>query len=186
APTPSAAAEIVIRAKAEICEQIDSGVRRIRHALERRVGSYRSELRHLASSDGIGRFPRRVRQHRDALQGDRVALYRVVEDRARRIRRRLDACREPLVRYPVRLDHAKRDLRAAMGRLQAVSPLSVLSRGYAIAFSLRRGRRKPIRDVTAVGIGERVEVQVQKGRFRCTVDERTLGVESLWPVPTEE
>src|SRR5688500_7373161 len=54
AATPSAAAEIVIRAKDEICFQIDQTVRRIRQVVEGRVQRYRHELRHLASSDGIG------------------------------------------------------------------------------------------------------------------------------------
>src|SRR2546428_4847315 len=37
APTPSAAAEIVIRAKSEICRQVDSDIRRIRLILESRI-----------------------------------------------------------------------------------------------------------------------------------------------------
>src|SRR5205085_5417752 len=41
APTPSAAAEIVIRAKSEICLQVDNGVRRIRQIVESRVRNYR-------------------------------------------------------------------------------------------------------------------------------------------------
>ena len=80
---------------------------------------------------------------------------------------------------------ARRNLESITGTLQAVSPLSVLSRGYAIAFSLRRGR-KPILDATAMAIGERIEVQVKRGTMRCTVDAKTLGVESLWPVPAAE
>src|SRR5437868_12286842 len=51
APTPSAAAEIVIRAKSEICTQVDHMTRRVRHVVESRVRNYRHELRHLASSD---------------------------------------------------------------------------------------------------------------------------------------
>ncbi|MGZ8867439.1 MAG: exodeoxyribonuclease VII large subunit, partial [Thermoanaerobaculia bacterium] len=51
APTPSAAAEIVVRAKSEISNQIDNSVRRVRHLIETRVRNYRHELRHLASSD---------------------------------------------------------------------------------------------------------------------------------------
>lgn len=205
APTPSAAAEIVIRAKAEICDQIDHAARRIRHVLDLRIRHYRSELRHLGSTDGIGRFPARVSRSRDRLQHGRLSLYRLLEGQARSLRRRLDAAREPLARFPMRLavpdrkrylglvgerlsgsvqsrlTRARRDLESSVSTLQAVSPLSVLARGYAIAFSLRR-RRKPILDATAVSIGEQIEVQVRKGRLRCTVDERTLGVESLWPV----
>src|SRR5574340_1337814 len=46
APTPTAAAEIVIRAKSEICTQIDHAVRRVRYVVENQVRNYRSELRH--------------------------------------------------------------------------------------------------------------------------------------------
>src|SRR5204863_112407 len=51
APTPSAAAEIVIRAKSEICTHIDHMTHRIHHIVEGRVRNYRHELRHLTSSD---------------------------------------------------------------------------------------------------------------------------------------
>src|SRR5438132_2914993 len=49
APTPSAAAEIVIRASSEICRQVDSDIRRFRHVLDSRVRNFRHEVRHLAS-----------------------------------------------------------------------------------------------------------------------------------------
>ena len=68
-----------------------------------------------------------------------------------------------------------------MATLQAVSPLSVLSRGYAIAFSRTRRGRKPILDSSQVHVGEHIEVQLKKGRLNATVDSQTLGVESLWP-----
>jgi exodeoxyribonuclease VII large subunit len=209
APTPSAAAEIVVRAKAEICDQIDGAVRRVRYVIDRRVRHYRSELRHLSSTDGIGRVPARIRRRRQDLQQKRVSLFRVLDGQARLLRRRLDSVREPLARFPGRLALAdrkrylalvgarlaiaargnvagsRRKLESTVTTLQAVSPLSVLGRGYAIAFSLRRGRR-PIQDATTVSIGEPIEVQVRKGRLQCTVDGRTLGVESLWPVPGHE
>src|SRR5436190_10575248 len=43
APTPSAAAEIVIRAKSDVCRQVDQDVRRVRQIVETRVRHYRSE-----------------------------------------------------------------------------------------------------------------------------------------------
>jgi exodeoxyribonuclease VII large subunit len=158
APTPSAAAEIVIRAKSEICMQIDGMTRRVRHIVESRVRNDRHEVRHLSSS-----------------------LFRLLEARATSMRRRLAACDELLVLYPVRIAHERQRLRAVIATLNAVSPLSVLSRGYAIAFSRTRRGRKPILDSSQVKVGEQIEVQVKKGRLACTVDARTLGVESLWP-----
>ncbi|HYS52997.1 MAG TPA: exodeoxyribonuclease VII large subunit [Thermoanaerobaculia bacterium] len=158
APTPSAAAEIVIRAKSDICRQVDSDVRRIRNIIESRV------------------IARRERLHRR-----RVMLYRIVESRARSMRARLTAARDPLARFPTRVVRERQQLQALAATLNAVSPLSVLSRGYAIAFSRLRNRRKPILDSAVVRVGDPIEVQLKKGRLECTVDAKTMGVESVWP-----
>jgi exodeoxyribonuclease VII large subunit len=162
APTPSAAAEIVIRAKSEICAHVDSLVRRVRATVESRV---------LA--------------RRERLNRQRVSLYRMVESRARALRARLRAANEPLAAFPARITRARHRLEATAATLQAVSPLSVLSRGYAIAFSRTKRGRKPILDSAVVAVGDPIEVQLKKGRLECTVDSRTLGVESLWPEPPQ-
>lgn len=181
APTPSAAAEIVIRAKSEICTQIDHMTRRVRHVVESRVRNYRHELRHLASSDRLGIAVRRVAIARERLQRRRMLLFRMLDARAKSLRQRLRACDEPLARVPARIEHARHRLRAVVTTLHAVSPLSVLSRGYAIAFSRTRRGRKPILDSAQVKVGEPIEVQLKRGRLEATVDRHTLGVESLWP-----
>lgn len=181
APTPSAAAEIVIRAKSEICSQVDHMTRRVRHVVENRVRHLRHELRHLSSSDRLGIVARRVTMARERLERRRVALYRLLDARARILRRRLTACEEPLAQYPARIQRERNRLRGVVATLQAVSPLSVLSRGYAIAFSRTKRRRKPLLDSSQVQVGEQIEVQLKKGRLEATVDSRTLGVESLWP-----
>lgn len=209
APTPSAAAEIVIRAKDEICSQIDFAVRRIRGVVETRVREYRQELRHLASSDGIRQIERLVELRRRQLVGNRVRLFTLLERQARVLRQRLNASVEPLSRFPARLAlrnqklhvetirgrlaHAMRtrlqaqqhQLRSIVGTLNAVSPLSVLSRGFAIAFAERGGRMRPLLDSANVNVGEPIEVQLKKGRIRATVDGKTFGLETLWPDPGE-
>ena len=181
APTPSAAAEIVIRAKSEICSQIDHMTRRVRHVVENRVRAYRHELRHLSSSDRLGIVVRRVAAARERLERRRLSLYRMLDARAKLLRRRLAVCEEPLSRYPARVERERQRLRATVATLQAVSPLSVLSRGYAIAFSRTKRGRKPILDSAQVQTGDHIEVQLKRGRLEATVDSRTLGVESLWP-----
>jgi exodeoxyribonuclease VII large subunit len=182
APTPSAAAEIVIRAKSEICTQVEHGVRRIRHVLEMRLRNYRHEVRHLASADRLGLLPRRIAAQRERLNRRRVSLYRLLESRARELRTRLRAVDEPLARVLMRVQRSRHQLESTVATLNAVSPLSVLSRGYAIAFSRTRNRRKPILDSTAVQVGDAIEVQLKKGGLNCTVDSRTMGIESIWPV----
>lgn len=181
APTPSAAAEIVIRAKSEICTIVDHHVRRIRHIVESRVRNLRHELRHLASSDRLGLVLRRIAGHRERLDRDRVRLYRMLEAKARGLRQRLAATERPLAQFPVHVARERHRFEATVTTLNAVSPLSVLSRGYAIAFSRVRNRRKPILDSNAVSVGEHVEVQLKRGAMSCTVDAKTLGIETTWP-----
>jgi exodeoxyribonuclease VII large subunit len=186
APTPSAAAEVVIRAKSEICTQIDHMTRRVRHVVESRVRNYRHELRHLVSSDRLGLLPRRIASRRERLDRSRVTLFRMLEARARSMRARLAAVNAPLLRFPAQVARERERLRSTAATLGAVSPLSVLSRGYAIAFSrTKRGKRKPIMDVAAVSIGEPIEVQLKTGRLACTVDGKTMGLETVWPTTGE-
>ena len=158
APTPSAAAEIVIRAKSEIRANVDSLLRRVRSSVQSRV---------------LGR--------RERLNRRRVSLYRMLEARARALRLRLRAASEPLAAFPSRLARDRQRLNATAATLQAVSPLSVLSRGYAIAFSRTRNRRKPILDSAAVQAGDPIEVQLKRGALACTVDAKTFGIETTWP-----
>jgi exodeoxyribonuclease VII large subunit len=185
APTPSAAAEIVIRAKSEICTQVDHMTRRVRHVVESRVRNYRHELRHLASSDRLGLLPRRIAVQRERLNRSRVTLFRLLESRARSMRARLTSVSAPLLRFPAHVARERERLRATAATLSAVSPLSVLSRGYAIAFSrTKRGKRKPIMDANVVNAGDAIEVQLKRGAMQCTVDAKTLGIESVWPEVT--
>ena len=182
APTPSAAAEIVIRSRSEIFAQIDHMTRRVRHVVESRVRNYRHELRHLASSDRLGVLPRRIALRRERLNRSRLTLHRMLEARARSMRARLGSISAPLLRFPAQVARERERLRSTVATLSAVSPLSVLSRGYAIAFSrTKRGRRKPILDANAVNVGDGIEVQLKRGAMQCTVDGKTLGIETAWP-----
>jgi exodeoxyribonuclease VII large subunit len=205
APTPSAAAEIVVRAKDEIAMRIDNAARRVREVVERRVGRYRADLRHFASGDGLGRVPLRAERARQRLQSARVRLMRVLDRHARVLRARLRAADEPLLRMRERLEiperiHRTLTLQASLerlvrsrvegsrarlateaARLEAVSPLSVLARGYAIAYQFVGRKKRPIQDAAKVSIGETIEVQLRKGSLAATVDGKTMGLETILP-----
>ncbi|MDI6875035.1 exodeoxyribonuclease VII large subunit [Candidatus Solincola sp.] len=58
-------------------------------------------------------------------------------------------------------------LELAASRLDALSPLAVLSRGYAIA--TRRGETRPLKDSLEVAEGEEVDVRLHRGRLFCEV-----------------
>ena len=60
--------------------------------------------------------------------------------------------------------------RLLASRLQALSPLAVLSRGYAVVS--RAGERKPLLSSLEVEKGQRLDVRLHRGILRCEVEER--------------
>lgn len=67
-----------------------------------------------------------------------------------------------------RLDDARARLAVAVASLDALSPLAVLKRGYAIA-SDRRG--KLLRDARDAQTGDAVHLRLSEGALRCRVEE---------------
>ena len=206
AATPSAAAETVIRSRAELCDRVDHLTHRISGVMSSRVGSYRNELRHLASSDGIGVVTRRISATRTRLDRRRQSLDRLLRRQATAMRTRLERLDRPLAATPERLQLRLRKERAdalarraglrmrrltelwrdrlisRVGTLEAVSPLSVLARGYAIAYALEgKNKRRLLYDSSTVRVGAAVEVVLKKGRLECTVDRHSMGLESVLP-----
>jgi exodeoxyribonuclease VII large subunit len=94
---------------------------------------------------------------------------------ARDLRRTLAALRGRLGQADSRVgaaaarthDRAAARLTAATGRLQSLSPLAVLARGYAVCWN---GERTAIvRSANAVSPGDRVRVTLQEGELDCEV-----------------
>ena len=56
---------------------------------------------------------------------------------------------------------------ASGARLQALSPLATLNRGYAIV----RSRTEALRDAAAVRPGDALDIQLAAGSLAATVDE---------------
>ena len=66
-----------------------------------------------------------------------------------------------------RLENAKRQLALRASALDAMSPLKVLERGYAIAQD-EHGR--VIREATAMSIGDELRLRLWKGQLACRVE----------------
>jgi exodeoxyribonuclease VII large subunit len=60
-------------------------------------------------------------------------------------------------------------LAAAAGRLRALDPLAILSRGYAIVYP--EGSAVPVRDAATVAAGDRLRIRVARGEIRAAVTE---------------
>lgn len=68
-----------------------------------------------------------------------------------------------------RIDTGRHDLALVVGRLEALSPLAVLSRGYAIALD-ERGRA--LTRATDATVGGRLEIRLERGRVVARVESK--------------
>ena len=156
APTPSAAAELIVSARDELLARIEAFSRqltqatRYRLAMVRRVLDQRGIQRALSVFHrSVGRRVQRVdeqeyrlREHMRTVIEARYRAYRALESRLRyydprprfaRDRRRLESARAS-ISQAVRLDLARRasQTEALAAKLSQLSPLRILDRGYAI------------------------------------------------------
>jgi exodeoxyribonuclease VII large subunit len=201
APTPSAAAEIVVSAKDEFVARIDRLRDRLRAAVRGRVQALSRRVHVLSGRPAIGGFPGRI-----AMRGRHAAelshaLARMMRSQAasrdrrlQQLQRRLDACalgqRFAAIHTRLvtaegrltgvmvrRLHHAESRLRSCAGRLETLSPLAVLGRGYAVCWNADRTRA--LRDAVHAVPGDRVRVTLAKGELDCEV--QGVRSESLKP-----
>lgn len=68
-----------------------------------------------------------------------------------------------------RVDEKRHALAVLVGQLEALSPLAVLSRGYAIALD---ARGRAITRATDVAVGETIEVRVEQGAITARVESK--------------
>jgi len=66
-----------------------------------------------------------------------------------------------------RVDRAGGRFRASAGRLESLSPLAVLGRGYAVAWNADRTRA--LREASEVQPGDRIRVTLSNGELDCDV-----------------
>lgn len=187
APTPSAAAELVVQNVAELNDSIQKLKRMLWLALQRGLNHTRNHLSHLQ---------RRLVDPRKTLQDlilrndellDRLQMamenqLRRKESRRQLLRSRLhspektlSAAHQAVRQLLTRLDGAgqKRLLRAdarlkgAMGRLDAYSPLRTLDRGYALAY--RADEPALVRSVKQVKVGDLLRVRVSDGHIEAQI-----------------
>ena len=69
-----------------------------------------------------------------------------------------------------RLHALEARLGSVSARLDALSPLAVLGRGYAVCWNA--DRTKIVRDAQSVADGDEVNVTLERGALRCEVKER--------------
>jgi exodeoxyribonuclease VII large subunit len=190
APTPSAAAEIVAKAEAEICEQIDRQYVVMHRLMGYRLLEARTDLQSLAMAPVFAELPARLREMRHEVAGLLSNAGTVVD-------RRLAACSNRLSALSMRLSpvslakkvgdnkrrlgvleqrafsvggelprRRQRKLDSVTAGLQAMSPLKVLDRGYSIT---QTADGKILRDAAEAGVSDALRIRLAKGELGATV-----------------
>ncbi len=195
APTPSAAAEIVVSAKDDFCGRIDGLRDRLRAAARRRLQTLSRRVHIVDARPAFagwrGRLAMKGRQAAELDHELALAARAAVAGRHRRLlllQRQLDTfgVDRRIAGVRARLAGADRRLAAAVikrrhrgevqlrncaARLETLSPLAVLGRGYAVAWNADKTRL--LRDASSVERGDSIRVTLAKGELECDVRSNT-------------
>jgi exodeoxyribonuclease VII large subunit len=193
APTPSAAAELVIRSRQEIEEEMGSLHRRLEKAIRYHLLIARQNLtelaRHAAFAGMMDLIHRRQQRLDDLIHRLAQAQRSVVEAQRRRfetlsaavrhydVRRVLASMKKDLEAQSTALLSAFRNLllqrKVRLERmdtaLQALSPLAILERGYALVFD---ASGKLLKDAAKVKAGDEISAKLAKGTVEATVKQK--------------
>jgi exodeoxyribonuclease VII large subunit len=191
APTPSAAAERVVQAKADLEAQLAALDKHLTAALTLRLARVKARVTALTSHRVFeaerGRIRNRAHRVDDLVRRTETGLGRIRErsrDRMRRADERLAAFRwdrqvrerrEGLVHHGEWLHAMLRTAldtrRAALSRhaekLDALSPLKVLARGYALVWDASQERL--VRRAVDVNVGDAIRIRLHDGALGATV-----------------
>jgi exodeoxyribonuclease VII large subunit len=191
APTPSAAAELVVRNKVELVQSLESLGRRLGNAglaalearqerllsLGHRLVDPRRRLsdQRLRMDDIFSRLSNSIQQSllRKAewlrLKADSLILLHPGRRAAEHTHRLVQLSRRLTLALRVELRFFRQRTEGYMGKLQTLSPLAVLERGYSIARVLPS--KKVVRRASMLKAEDRVNVKVHRGEFIARVEE---------------
>jgi exodeoxyribonuclease VII large subunit len=146
APTPSAAAELVVPDRAELAKETAGHLGRLKDSLEKRVQTAALLLEDLRLRLQPRRVERRINEGRELVTGYEEDLDRVIGAKIGRFRGELERER---------------------ALLDGRSPATILSRGYCIAE--REGR--VVRRAGDLGLGDRIRLRMAGGGAKARIEE---------------
>jgi exodeoxyribonuclease VII large subunit len=190
APTPSAAAEMVIRSRQEVEEQVERLDGRLQKAMRYQLLMGRQQLTELAQHGAFARIMDLIRRRQQGVDDLVYRMAHAERDLLERQRRRYETLAAAVRHYDLRLVLAgvRRELdnkisgmaaaahslllqkRARLERLtsqmEALSPVAILERGYALVFDTSG---KLVKDADSVKPGDEIKARVARGEIEATV-----------------
>jgi exodeoxyribonuclease VII large subunit len=195
APTPSAAAELVIRSRMEVETQAEAIRERLVRAMERRLLEARHALMERAQHGAFARMMDLIRQRQQTVDDLTFRLERGERQMLELARRRLETVSAAVRHYDLRrvlagirgeLEAGTAAMAAAMrhqlllnkvrlermGRaLEALSPLAILERGYALVFDSSGAL---VKDASRLSVGEEIRARLARGEIQAAVKNVTI------------
>jgi exodeoxyribonuclease VII large subunit len=191
APTPSAAAELVAAHEEELCDRLEQLVGGLRRTLNHRIAAERARVRELTFARGFEEVRTQLRKSVTIVGEREDRLHDAMAQIFHNLSRRFDVAarllspsemRNRAVMQRARLDAVSRAQQAAMtsrfekarqqfgfgvAALEAMSPLKVLERGYAIA---QDAGGKIVREASAASVGDELRIRLWEGSLDCRVE----------------
>lgn len=147
APTPSAAVEHIVPDQNELFAKLDGCDTWLRRTIKDRLEAQKKRIQDLETRLS----PTRRKD--------------VINQLSQRIDDLESGCRNAMAQC---LSNSERDLRTLAHRLNALSPLATLERGYSIS---RKTDGMVLTSTEQVSIGDRIEIQLSDGHLACRVEE---------------
>ncbi|MEW6375327.1 MAG: exodeoxyribonuclease VII large subunit [Thermodesulfobacteriota bacterium] len=190
APTPSAAAELVVKDKREIENTLHYLSGRLENQILQTLQKYRTDLSHLRKilidprkkieeyflrMDDLANHLRILfswtlkRKREKALHLQESLYFRNPVQRIGNLRLLILKNEKRLGQY-IRhvIEMQRKNVRGVLGKLDSLSPLSILQRGYSITRKIPSLRI--LRDSVDVQEGDKVEVRLYRGTLFCGVE----------------
>lgn len=147
APTPSAAAELVIPKKEDLTDRIEEALSRLKNALLGNLNILESKLRKLSESYVFRQPLNLVQQYEQRVD---------------------DLIKGAILRMGHIIKMSESAFKNMVGKLNSLSPLAVLERGYSITMGLPKG--DVLKDIKFIKRGDRVKTKLRKGAFISKVE----------------
>ncbi len=146
APTPSAAAELVVQNKDDLVKIVETSKLRLQNAFASIFENVRKTLEFFSSRTIFTQFLDRIYDFQQEVDDIFSQLYKNVK---------------------VNLERKNKSLSSVVSQINVLSPLHILERGYSICLKLPE--KSLITETSPVKIGDELQIKLYKGSLFCNI-----------------